>query len=188
MECADLSALCPAANNKSPHSKLGHGTTGTRSPFCKDKMTGWETLVDKKIREAMEHGEFDDLSGKGEPIDLSENPYEDPEWRQAHRMLRNAGFAPAWIEERKDIEAEIDAARASLARAWLILQNARHTEHLASAGARWKKAAEDFQAQAEELNRRIRTWNLKAPNTGVHRPRIDFDREIVRITSTGASC
>src|SRR5262249_40041462 len=158
----------------------GTGNNGQTVDVSKIKMEHWESLIDKKIREAMEQGEFADLSGEGEPIDLSENPYEDPEWRQAHRMLRNAGFAPAWIEERKDIEAEIDAARASLARAWLILQNARHTEHLASAGARWKKAAEDFQAQAEELNRRIRTWNLKAPNTGVHRPRIDFDREIVR--------
>jgi DnaJ family protein C protein 28 len=51
----------------------------------------------------MEQGEFDDLPGKGQPVDTSENPFEDPELRLAHRMLRNAGFAPAWIEERKDI-------------------------------------------------------------------------------------
>lgn len=65
-------------------------------------MRPWESLIDQKIREAMEQGEFDDLSGKGAPIDLSENPFEDPELRMAHRMLRNAGCAPSWIEERKD--------------------------------------------------------------------------------------
>ena len=74
-------------------------------------MGRWESLIDQKIREAMEQGEFDDLPGKGEPIDLSENPFEDPDMRTAHRMLRNAGFAPAWIEERKDIDAEFEIAR-----------------------------------------------------------------------------
>ena len=55
-------------------------------------MKSWESLIDQKIREAMEQGEFDDLPGKGEPVDLSENPFEDPELRLAHRMLRSAGF------------------------------------------------------------------------------------------------
>jgi len=149
-------------------------------------MTGWESLIDKKIREAMEQGEFDDLSGKGEPIDLSENPYEDPEWRQAHRMLRNAGFAPAWIEERKDIEAEVQAARITLARVWLVRQNARGTEHFPSAETRWRHALEEFRAQAEGINRRINTWNLKTPAAGFHRHRIDFEREIERTTGGGA--
>ena len=77
-------------------------------------MKRWESLVDQKIREAMEQGEFDNLAGAGEPINLSENPYDDPDWRTAHRMLRNAGFAPVWIEERKDIDAELEATRISL--------------------------------------------------------------------------
>jgi len=145
-------------------------------------MKPWEPLIEKKIREAMEQGEFDDLSGKGEPIDLSENPFDDPDWRMAHRMLRNAGFAPAWIEERKDIESEIEAARTTLARNWQILQNARDTQHSDSAQMRWRKALEDFRVKCYELNRRIEVWNLKAPAVGLHRHRIDFDREIDRIT------
>lgn len=146
-------------------------------------MNHWESLIDRKIREAMEEGEFADLSGKGEPIDLTENPFEDPDWRMAHRMLRNAGFAPAWIEERKDIEAEIADARTALARVWKVLQKARHTEHFDSAELRWRQSLEDFRARSAELNRRIETWNLKAPAVGAHRSRIDFDREIDRITS-----
>src|SRR5437868_14613413 len=87
-------------------------------------MKRWESLVDQKIREAMEQGEFDNLAGAGQPIDLSENPYEDPDWRTAHRMLRNARFAPAWIEERKDIDVELEAARIALRRNWMLLVNA----------------------------------------------------------------
>ena len=144
-------------------------------------MKGWESLIDQRIRQAMEQGEFEDLSGKGQPIDLTENPFEDPDWRLAHRMLRNAGFAPAWIEERKDIDIELEAARTIVARAWLVRQNARGTEHSRSAEARWLKALTDFREKATELNRRIGLWNLKAPDVGFHRKRIDVEREIDRI-------
>ena len=144
-------------------------------------MKRWESLVDQKIREALEQGEFDNLAGAGRPIDLSENPYEDPDWRTAHRMLRNAGFAPAWIEERKDIDAELEAARISLARNRRILSNARDTQNHRPAQARWDKAVESLRTKVAELNRRINGWNLKAPAAGFQRNRIDIAREIDRI-------
>jgi len=140
-------------------------------------MKRWESLVDQKIREAMEQGEFDDLSGKGEPIDLTENPFEDPEWRLAHRMLRNAGFAPAWIEERKDIDTALEAARVALGRVWAVKQAARG-RFMSSAEARWLAALTDFRGKVTELNQRIDLWNLKAPTVSIHRKRINFDREL----------
>src|SRR2546428_2483253 len=138
-------------------------------------MKRWESLVDQKIREAMEQGEFDNLAGAGQPIDLSENPYEDPDWRTAHRMLRNAGFAPAWIEERKDIDAELEAARITLARKRSILRNAQGTKHQESAQARWDNAVENFRIKIGELNRRIGAWNLKAPASAFQRNRIHVE-------------
>lgn len=141
-------------------------------------MKPWESLIDQKIREAMEQGEFENLAGKGAPIDLSENPFEDPDWRTAHRLLRNAGFAPAWIEDRKDIDAELVAARVSLARTWTVLQNARNTEHEGSATVRWENALDSFRKKVEELNRRINAWNLKAPAVGFQRKRIDIEVEL----------
>jgi len=139
-------------------------------------MNRWESLIDQKIREAMEQGEFDNLSGKGAPIDLSENPFEDPDWRTAHRLLRNAGFAPAWIEERKDIEFEIDAARNQLKRTWTILQNALGTKDESEAKARWEKALALFRQQTTQLNRRIVAWNLKVPASGFRRKRIEAEK------------
>ena len=144
-------------------------------------MNRWESLIDQKIREAMEQGEFDNLSGKGAPIDLSENPFEDPDWRTAHRLLRNAGFAPSWIEESKDIDAELEVARTNLSRVWMILQNARGNEFEKSAEARWGKSLKAFRAQAAQLNRRIAAWNLKVPAGGFQRKMIDGEREIARI-------
>ena len=144
-------------------------------------MKHWESLIDQKIREAMEQGEFDDLPGKGKPVDTSVNPFEDPELRLAHRMLRNAGFAPSWIEERKDIDAEFENAHHQLSRVWTVLQNALGTENERSARRRWEKALTSFREQAGELNRRIVKWNLKVPAAGFQRSLIDIEKEVNRV-------
>jgi hypothetical protein len=159
------------------------GTIAARFPLIQMRkmMDPWESLVDKKIREAMAAGEFDNLAGTGQPIDLTENPYEDPDWRTAHRMLRNAGFAPSWIEERKDIDAELEASRFALARKWMVLRNARATHHEQSAQERWIRAEAEFRSAVIDLNRRIDAWNLKTPAVAFHRKRIDVEREIDRI-------
>ena len=64
-------------------------------------------FLSHRIREAMREGAFEHLNGAGEPLDLRENPFEDPAQRMAHRLLRNNGFAPAWIEDSRDLHAEM---------------------------------------------------------------------------------
>jgi len=144
-------------------------------------MDKWESVVEKLIRESMERGEFDNLSGAGEPIDLTENPFEDPELRTAHRLLRNAGFAPAWIEERKDIDAEFERARTTLLRAGQIYGK---NEPLTTS-ANWQRAVKEFRQIASELNQRIKIYNLKAPATVFHRQAVDADRLIREIEIDG---
>ena len=132
-------------------------------------MDRWESLVDKLIRESMERGEFDELPGKGEPVDLRENPFEDPDVRTAHRLLRNAGFAPAWVEERKEIDASLQLAQSTLRRARDLYR------HEMPEGARWQRAVREFRETVAELNQRIRMYNLKAPATVFHRKVVDVD-------------
>jgi len=134
----------------------------------------FETLVERKIREAMEKGEFDNLPGKGEPVDLSENPFEDPDLRTVHRLLRNAGFAPAWIEEKKDIDAELAQARKQLRRGRELFSDD-------SKRAEWSRVVKEFREKAVELNDRIRIYNLKAPAVVFQRSHIDIDAEIERV-------
>jgi len=137
-------------------------------------MNKFESLTEKRLREAIENGEFDDLPGKGEPIDLQENPFEDPELRTVHRLLRNAGFAPAWIEERKDIDAELVAAQTKLSRAWALFgeQGTRPST------AEWERSVKEFREQVLELQRRIRIYNLKAPAAVFQRKHVDFDKMV----------
>ena len=140
-------------------------------------MNRLESLTEKKIREAIENGEFDDLPGKGEPINLQDNPFEDPDMRVVHRLLRNAGFAPAWIEERKDIDAEFEKAQTKLTRAWALFGQ----EGNADSNSEWQRSLREFLQQVAELNRRIRLYNLKAPAAVFHRRLIDGDEIIQKI-------
>ena len=137
-------------------------------------MDRYERLVDKLIRESMERGEFDDLAGAGEPIDLNENPFVPPDMRTVNRLMRNAGFAPAWIEERKDIDAAFVEAKAKLVRASEIYSR----EGDLNKSPEWARAVREFRETVAELNRRIKFYNLKAPAVGFHRRVIDAE-EIV---------
>jgi DnaJ homolog subfamily C member 28 len=133
-------------------------------------MDKWEPLIDRLIRESMDRGEFDNLPGSGQPIDLREDPFEEPELRTVHRLLRNAGFAPAWIEERKDIEAEFQRAYATLVRARdLYAMKDKTNPH-------WQRAVKEFRDLVDQLNQRIRHYNLTAPAAAFHRTIIDPDR------------
>jgi hypothetical protein len=62
----------------------------------------WESLVERQIREAMEAGAFNELPYQGERLPLEDDSAAG-EWAMAHRMLRNAGMAPPWIESDKEV-------------------------------------------------------------------------------------
>lgn len=143
-------------------------------------MNRWESLVERQIREAMEAGEFDNLPGKGRPVDTSENPFEDPELRMAHRLLRNAGFAPPWIEEWKDIDAELERARTLLSHASALRERGWAMDR-SSAEASWQRSLTEFCAQVSRLNLRIEANNFKVPAAVFQRRFINVEREIERV-------
>jgi hypothetical protein len=67
-------------------------------------MDPFAVIAERRIREAMERGEFDDLPGKGKPLALGdEDPMVPEELRMAYRLLRNAGMLPPELELRKEL-------------------------------------------------------------------------------------
>lgn len=54
--------------------------------------------VEEAIRAARERGEFDDLPGRGKPLDHSAYFAQPEELRISHHLLRNAGFVPEEVE------------------------------------------------------------------------------------------
>ncbi|MCW5877052.1 MAG: DUF1992 domain-containing protein [Anaerolineales bacterium] len=134
--------------------------------------------ADKIIEDAMKSGAFDDLAGKGQPLPLEHNPNADPEWELAYHLLKENGFAPAFIEERQVIEKELAAARGALARAW--------AGRAAEGGtARWAQACRQFEEQAAVLNKKIRDYNLTIPHDKLARAAIDPAKEIEQTSQGG---
>ncbi|NWG33725.1 MAG: DUF1992 domain-containing protein [Chloroflexi bacterium] len=72
----------------------------------------FDKLVESIIQEAMERGEFDNLPGKGKPIDLSAY-FDTPEdMRMAYSVLKNAGMTSREVELLKEI-GELSQIRAA---------------------------------------------------------------------------
>jgi len=66
-------------------------------------MEVFAKLAENRIREAMEAGEFDDLEGRGQPLNLEEDSHIPPELRMAYKILKNADCLPPELELRKEV-------------------------------------------------------------------------------------
>ena len=72
----------------------------------------FDKIVEALIQEAMERGEFDNLAGKGKPIDLSEYFETPEEVRLANSVLKNAGMTSREVDLLKEI-AELKQVQAA---------------------------------------------------------------------------
>ena len=128
--------------------------------------------VNKQIEEAMERGEFKNLPGEGKPLKLDTNPYLTPQARMADRLLKENGFAPRWIELKKEIKKE----KAQLERLLKNLKgrrkrlevSARQYPHRREAISRSfeherARGIEQYTEKLENLNQKIQRVNLLMP-------------------------
>lgn|SRR5574341_152020 len=140
----------------------------------------FDHYIDRAIREAMDEGKFDNLPGAGQPIRLEDAPFVDAGTQMAHHLLKTNNFAPAWIEERRELEEEIRAAHGDLQRArqWIARVGLAPTR-----SSEWERACRAFRERVATLNRRIRDFNLKAPDVTVHLRLIEAERVIDRIAT-----
>lgn len=63
----------------------------------------FDRIVEAIIKEAMERGEFDNLPGRGKPIDLSEYFETPEEVRLAYSVLKNAGMTSRAVDLLREI-------------------------------------------------------------------------------------
>lgn len=65
-------------------------------------------IAERRIQEAQERGDFDDLPGAGSPLHLEDMSHVPQELRMAYTILRNANCLPPELEERKEIQKLAD--------------------------------------------------------------------------------
>lgn len=66
-------------------------------------LPGYEKIVEERIKEAMERGEFENLPGKGKPISLEDDSHVPEDLRLAYKLLKNADCLPPELLEKKEI-------------------------------------------------------------------------------------
>ena len=74
----------------------------------------FDKLVEQKIREAQEAGEFDDLEGAGRPVNLEAYFNTPEELRAGYALLKNAGVLPeeaVVIKELNEAAARLEACQ-----------------------------------------------------------------------------
>jgi len=155
---------------------------------------GLEKAIEEIIRKAQQEGHFDNLEGAGQPLKLDENPFEEPEWRLANRVLKNAGFRPAWLELDAQLREGLERARQDLARsrAWRderlgalkLRTDAQAASDREWVVEEWDRALAGFREAVEEINRGIAGLNLKVPLERLQRQPIDLARELQRMPET----
>lgn len=70
--------------------------------YRRKQIRSWDSWVDEAIQEAQERGDFDNLPHHGQPIQIVETPFA-PDMNAALATLRNAGYAPTWMELDREI-------------------------------------------------------------------------------------
>jgi hypothetical protein len=143
----------------------------------------YRILVERKIRELVERGYFDNLPGSGRPLDLSDedNPFIPADLRLSYRILRNAGVSLPWIELGNEVESDLAELhrmaasqerflRSALGRARRALPGLR-VRRLASLREQNEEFAAKFQLMAADLNRKIDLFNIEVPVVNLQKPR-----------------
>lgn len=71
-------------------------------------LPGFNKIVEERIKAAQRKGEFDNLHGAGEPLNLNELNGVPDELRIAYKLLKNSDLLPPEIELKKEIRQTED--------------------------------------------------------------------------------
>jgi DnaJ family protein C protein 28 len=136
-------------------------------------------MVDEQIRDAVARGAFDNLSGAGRPLQLTENPFAGDR-AAAFNLLKSLAMAPREIELGREIDAELAVVEAPLAR--LRWRRDELAARLVPPFASELRAYDVLRASTRAayaeglsaLNRKILTLNITAPSA-LHRTMLDIE-------------
>lgn len=133
----------------------------------------FEGLIDRRIADAEAAGHFRNLPGAGKPLRLGDDADVPEELRAGFRLLKNAGYAPAWIEMQKTIRDD----QAQIA-AWL-----------GRALARWpglgrgerERLRGEYHQKLRDLARLIENYNLTVPPAAGQLPALRVKEELKKL-------
>ena len=172
--------------------------TSSQGPTKKDiDWEDWETekvprsindmglLSDEVIRSARARGEFNDLPGRGKPMELDpliNNPFVDRTEYYMNRMMQRNGAAPPWVMMQQEVDTEISTLRLQMKTAFKrCLEEMQVQDHHISTPTLLKKFERVekpyFDKELHKLNMRLRSYNVMCP-APVRKQLLDLDKEV----------
>lgn len=144
----------------------------------------WDNLIEDMIQDGQEQGMFDDLPGKGKPLNLNKRVF-GAELDLAHSLMKDNDLAPAWILNRNQIVEKIGALRADIQRKWTrherefrVIQDVVHRDGLTLS---WDDACQKWLDDIEKLNKQISDFNLKRPLDNMEIFKLDLESELKQV-------
>ncbi len=151
-----------------------------------------DRIADRRIQEAIEAGEFNNLEGEGKPLHIEDNPFVPKELRAAFKVLENSGYAPDWMTVAQEIDADLATLRRRADEHFDFLKS-----RLAQIGtdpyavkrlrvevdrlkAQHRRAAAQHSAAVVELNKKIATFNQMMPIASLFRVSLSLELEMER--------
>ena len=140
-----------------------------------------QNLMDELIQEGMDGGLFDNLPGKGKPLNLNKNPYA-ADMELANELLKENDLPPAWILQRNDILAKIARLRAEIVRQWEWHERefGIATANKSRLTIRWDDCCLKWINEIVELNKEIDGFNLKRPFDNLEIFKLNLEGELKR--------
>lgn len=161
-------------------SKSNQQKEGPRIP----PLHRWDTVMDELIEDAMRNGEFDNLRGRGKPLNLSKNHFAQ-ETELAYGLLKNNDYTLPWIAQRREILDEIAQFREEFKLTWseysaeYQVNQDELAAHALEAG--WRHYLNmDVEATIQRLNKKIADVNLKQPREVVEILKLALKQELIR--------
>jgi hypothetical protein len=102
-------------------------------------------LIDEIISEYERKGGFENLEGKGKPLDIRYNPSDEYLF---NNVLKNANVLPPWLELQHEIRDSICELIATMKR----------------------NETQDLQSKIDVINKKIKLFNSKCPVTSLQKP------------------
>ncbi|NXU54173.1 DJC28 protein, partial [Turnix velox] len=140
-----------------------------------------ERLVEDLIQESMAKGDFDNLSGKGKPLQkFSDCPHIDPMTHNLNRILIDNGYQPEWILLQKEIRETIERLRKNI-----VASRSQFGEPMTPYRQKeWNRICEQFIEDIRKLNKRVDNFNLVVPILSRQMVHFSADKEILRAQKT----
>ncbi|XP_078264898.1 dnaJ homolog subfamily C member 28 [Rhinoraja longicauda] len=137
-----------------------------------------ERLVEDLIQQSMARGDFDNLSGKGKPLQkFLQYPYIDPMTHNLNRILIENGYQPEWIVLQKEINQTIEKLRNNI----LSYRKKLGQPLTHNTLKHWNLNCEQFKNDIKELNKTVDKFNLIVPLLNRQMLHFDQDKELAVI-------